>query len=108
MVVIDISDPFHFTFILQNVTLEKDETAASFAVNYLHKACLDSLHSTLIGGTGLGHRCLLNSNDITTVIELCHDSTFFIFNNVLFRQTDNAAMGSPVPPIVANLILHSS
>ena len=37
--------------------------------------------------------------------ELCLRSTYFQFENQFYEQTDGAAMGSPLSPIVANLFM---
>ena len=40
-----------------------------------------------------------------TLLELCLNSTYFIYRGQYFQQKQGAAMGSPVPPIVANLYM---
>ena len=50
-------------------------------------------------------RCELNVDQLVTLLELCLDTTYFMFEGQFYRQTHGAAMGSPVSPIVANLYM---
>jgi len=38
-------------------------------------------------------------------IKLILSSIYFVFNNKIYRQTFETAMGSPLSPIIANLVL---
>ena len=38
-------------------------------------------------------------------MEFCLRSTFFKFHNQFYEQTDGAAMGSPLSPIIDNLFM---
>ena len=42
---------------------------------------------------------------IVFLTDLCLHSTFFRFQGKFFEQTDGAAMGSPLSPIIANLVM---
>ncbi len=52
-------------------------------------------------------RCELNVDQLVTLLELCLDTTYFMFEGQFYRQTHGAAMGSPVSPIVANLYMEN-
>lgn len=102
----------HFSRILQNVTLERDELAVSFHVTSLYtsvliKDSLDVLHSILISDR-FEHGCSLDSTDIATGVDLCPIFTFFTFNHVLYRQDNCIAMGFPVSPVAANIFFYST
>ena len=43
--------------------------------------------------------------NITSLMEFCLTSTYFIFQGRYFEQQEGAAMGSPISPIVANLYM---
>jgi len=43
--------------------------------------------------------------DFIEAIKLILSSTFFVFNNKIYRQTFGTPMGSPLSPIIANLVL---
>ena len=48
--------------------------------------------------------CELEVNQVMTLLELCLNSTYFIYRGQYFQQKQGAAIGSPVSPIVANFI----
>ena len=52
---------------------------------------------------GLPDRCPLDVPQLTTLLEMCLSSTYFTYQNEIYKQEQGAAMGSPIPPIVANL-----
>ena len=41
------------------------------------------------------------------VLEFCLNTTFFVYNGDFYQQTNGAAMGSPVSPLVANIYIES-
>ena len=53
----------------------------------------------------LEDRTALTPEQITHLLELCLKTTYFSFREEFFQQTDGAAMGSPVSPVVANLYM---
>ena len=53
--------------------------------------------------TTLKDRCELSVHQITTLLEICLNTTYFIYDGVFYKQKKGAAVGSPVSPIVANL-----
>ena len=51
----------------------------------------------------LEDRTALTPEQVTHLLELCLKTTYFSFRKEFYQQTDRAAMGSPVSPVVANL-----
>ena len=47
----------------------------------------------------------MSVENITTLLEVCLKSTYFTFQGRFFEQQEEAAMGSPISPIVANLYM---
>ena len=43
--------------------------------------------------------------DVTHLLEMCLRTTYFKFQGSYYEQTDGAAMGSPVSPVVANIYM---
>ncbi len=65
-------------------------------------------HMTLLDHvTPVGARCKLKVDQLITLLELCLDTTYFMFEGQFYRQTHGAVMGSPVSPIVANLYMEN-
>ena len=52
----------------------------------------------------LKERTALLVEDMTLLLEVCLKNTYFSFQGQFYEQVEGAAMGSPVSPIVANLI----
>ena len=45
--------------------------------------------------------------NIICLLEFCLRSTYFTFQNQYYEQVEDAAMGSPISPIVANLYMEN-
>jgi hypothetical protein len=50
-------------------------------------------------------RTSLQSEDILQLLELCLNTTYFVYQQEFYQQQQGAAMGSPVSPIIANLFM---
>ena len=51
----------------------------------------------------------MSIHHITALLEFClKNHTFFLFQGKYFEQVHGAAMGSPISPIVGNLVLEES
>ena len=55
--------------------------------------------------TTLSDRTQLSPVEIHDLLEMCLNSTSFRWRDTFYRQTEGAAMGSPLSPIVANLFM---
>ena len=47
----------------------------------------------------------LDRNDMRELLTLAGYESFFIFDQVMYRQTDGVAIGAPLGPILANAFL---
>ena len=63
------------------------------------------MHKELIEDDTLMERTVLPPQNITHLLELCLRTTSFKFQGSYHEQTDGAAMGSPVSPVVANIYM---
>ena len=66
---------------------------------------ISAMKGLLNQDTTLKDRCELPVNQIITLLEICLNTTYFIYDEVFYKQKKGAAMGSPVSPIVANLYM---
>ena len=48
-----------------------------------------------------------NSKEFKTILELCFTSSYFKFNDKIYKQLDGLSMGGPVSPEAANIFLNS-
>ena len=53
----------------------------------------------------LKERTVMEVGDIILLLEFCLKNTYFSFQGQFYEQVDDAAMGSPVSPFVANLYM---
>ena len=95
---------------LSNYTLTPDEKLVSYDVSALFanvpiEGSLEVIKKKLEADTDLHLRTSLNADQVTSLLKVCLTTTYFRYNNEYYIQTDGAAMGSPVSPIVANLYM---
>ena len=50
-------------------------------------------------------RTNLTPEEVTMLLEVCLRTTYFVYQHKYYEQTDGAAMGSPVSPVVANIFM---
>ena len=53
----------------------------------------------------LHNRTSMTVKHISCLLEFCLKNTYFSFQGRFYEQTEGAAMGSPISPIVANLFM---
>ena len=70
----------------------------------MHKELIE-VHKELIEDDTLMERTVLPPQNITHLLELCLRTTSFKLQGSYYEQTDGAAMGSPVSPVVANIYM---
>jgi len=49
--------------------------------------------------------CNIPKKEFLTALQLIMDSTFFTFNNKFYRQKFGTPMGSPLSPVIADIVL---
>jgi len=55
--------------------------------------------------THISSECNIPKKEFLAALQLIMDSTFFTFNNKFYRQNFGTPMGSPLSPIIANIVL---
>ena len=53
----------------------------------------------------LGDRSTLTPGQVTMLLGICLKTTYFMYHQQFYEQTEGAAMGSPVSPVVANIFM---
>ena len=99
-------------FIQQNkdIKLQEDQCMVSFDVKALFtfvaiKPAIYTIKKLLEEDPELHKRISLSVRNITSLLEFCLTSTYFIFQGWYFEQQKAAAIGSPMSPIVAYLYI---
>jgi len=64
-----------------------------------------TVRKRLLQDDSLNDRINFTPDNICVLLNLCLSTTYFKYNDCLYRQKPGCAMGSPVSPIVANLYM---
>ena len=95
---------------IKDIKLQEDQCMMSFGVKALFTSvpiqpAISTIKKLLEEDPELHKRTSLSVKNITSLLEFCLTSTYFIFQDRYFEQQEGAAMGSPINPIVANLYM---
>ena len=89
--------------------LQEDQCMMSYDVKALFTSvpiqpAIDLIKKVLEDNGELQKRTNMSVQHIIRILEFCLRSTYFTFQGRLYEQQEGAAMGSPISPIVANLL----
>ncbi|XP_072025352.1 uncharacterized protein [Amphiura filiformis] len=95
---------------IQDIQLHEEETKTSYDVSALFtcvppKEAVDVVRDCLEKDNTWKDRTELSVSQVCGLLELCLNTTYFIYNGKFYRQRHGCAMGSPVSPIVVNLFM---
>ena len=90
--------------------LEEGECIMSYDVAVLFtcipvKSGMEVIKKKLEQDTELHQRTTMSIQNILDLLEFCLCNTYFLFQGQYYEQTQGAAMGSPVSPVLANLYM---
>ena len=105
-----IKDSKDFTSKLQEITVKEDEILASHDVvslftNVPIERALDIIKDKLHDDTKLKKRTNLGVEDVTELLALVLNTTYFQYKGTIYQQKFGAAMGGPCSPVVANIVM---
>ncbi len=88
----------------------ESEEMVSYDVTALFTSFPVSDSLTIIRGklerdSSLSNRTSLTVDNIIELLKCCLNTTYFLYDGEFYTQTEGAAMGSPVSPLVANLFM---
>ena len=95
---------------LKDVRLQQDESIISYDVKALFTSVpiqpvLNIIKNKLKNEKDLKQRTSMTVGHITSLLEYCLKSTYFVFQGKYYEQLGGAAMGSPLSPIIANIYM---
>ena len=99
-----------FIHSIEEITVEPEECMMSFNVKALFTSIpiqptLKIIKKLLEEDTSLHQRTTIAVKQIYCLLEFCLTKTYFSFHGKLYEQTEGAAMGSSISPIVANIFM---
>ena len=104
-----VTNSTDFVHRIQDVHNAQGDLLVSFDVSLFTQVPVDEalhvLEERLNGDQTLEERTSIPVAQVIHLTELCLRSTFFQFGDHFYEQTDGAAMGSPISPIMANLFM---
>ena len=95
---------------IRNIRLQPDECIMSYDVSALFTSipidpAIKIIQKHLEDYKDLSNRTSMTVNHIICLLEFCLRNTYFSFQGRYYEQTEGAAMGSPISPLVANLFM---
>ena len=100
----------HFIQQLQDKKLEAGEIITSYDVKALFTSvpvqpAIQIVKQRLQQDITLPQRNIHDHSQITSLLEFCLTQTYFLFQGKYYQQTQGAAMGSPISPLIANIFM---
>ena len=97
---------------IKKIKLEEGECIISYDVASLFTSipvisALEVVKKKLEQDTELHQRTNMSIPNIMDLLEFCLCNTYFLFQGKHYEQTQGAAMGSPVSPVIANIYMES-
>ena len=95
---------------IKDIKLLPDETIISYDIKALFTSVpiqpvINIIKNKLENDKDLKLRTSMSVEHITSLLEYCLKSTYFVFKGQYYEQLEGAAMGSPLSPIIANLYM---
>ena len=107
-----VQNTMDFVEQVKNIRLQPQECIVSYDVKALFtsvpiKPAIKIIEQLLEDDKELQHRTSMTVQHITCLLEFCLNNTCFIFQGRYHEQTEGAAMGSPLSPIIANFYMEA-
>ena len=105
-----VNDSKEFADDIKKMKLEEGDSIMSYDVATLFtsitvKPAIEVERRKLGQDTELHQRTTMSTQNILDLLEFCLCNTYFLFQGQYYEQTQGAAMGSPVSPVLANLYM---
>ena len=100
----------HFIQKIQQVRLEQGEVISSYDVKVLFTSvpvdpAINIVKQRLTQDPTLPQMTQMSIPQIVTLLQFCFKNTYFLFQGKYYEQVHGAAMGSPISPLIDNLLM---
>ena len=107
-----VQNTMDFVEQVKNIKLQPHECIVSYDVKALFtsvpiKPAINIIKQLLEDDKELQQRTTMTVQNIICLLEFCLNNTSFIFQGRYLEQTEGAAMGSPLSPIIANIYMEA-
>ncbi|XP_058456432.1 uncharacterized protein LOC131433843 [Malaya genurostris] len=104
-----ITDSFEFVEYINNIILPSDYVLVSFDVISLFTNIPKDLviHDIIMQWDQISKHTNINLDLFLEIVEFCINSSYFRFRDKYYQQTFGTAMGSPLSPILAELVIEN-
>ena len=107
-----VQNTMDFVEQVKSIRLQPQECIVSYDVKALFtsvpiKPAIKIIKQLLEDDRELQHRTSMTVQNIICLLDFCLNNTCFIFQGRFHEQTEGAAMGSPLSPIIANLYMEA-
>ena len=107
-----VQNTMDFVEQVKNIKLQPHECIVSYDVKALFtsvptKSAVNIIKQLLEDDKELQQRTTMTVQNIICLLEFCLNNTNFIFQGNYYEQTEGAAMGSPLSPIIANIYMEA-
>ena len=107
-----VQNTMEFVEQVKNIKLQPHECLVSYDVKALFtsvptKSAVNIIKQLLEDDKELQQRTTMTVQNIICLLEFCINNTNFIFQGNYYEQTEGAAMGSPLSPIIANIYMEA-
>ena len=97
---------------IEVIQLQPDQCMVSFDVKALFTSvpiqpAINIIKKLLEEDQSFQQKTTMSVNNITCLLEFCLKSTYFNYQGKYYEQLEEAAIGSPISPIVANLYMEN-
>ena len=104
-----VKDSRQFSREVRELSLEPGEVMTSYDVKSLFtyippQGALEAVRSRLREDDSLGERTKLSVQNVCDLLELCLTSVYFVFKGVFYTQKHGGAIGSPISPVVSDIM----
>ena len=95
---------------IKDIKIKQEECIMSYDVSALftsipREPAINIIEKQLKEDKDLHSRTNMKIHHIISLLRFCLDNSYFSFQGRFYQQTEGAAMGSPISPIVANLFM---